>query len=71
MCYIICKIDPMYCTLIWEKRGSGGCLAPPNWEGCGGSGGRIPQEKNLVHFWQFFVFVFGGFSAHGFYQWFF
>jgi hypothetical protein len=21
MCYIICKIDLMYCTLIWEKRG--------------------------------------------------
>jgi hypothetical protein len=24
MCYIICKIDLMYCTLIWEKRGMRG-----------------------------------------------
>jgi hypothetical protein len=54
MCYILCKIDPMYCTLIWEQRGFGGCLAPPIREGLGVQGG--PPEKNF-----FFGHVFGGF----------
>jgi hypothetical protein len=71
MCYILWKIDPMYCTLMWEKMGCGGFLAPPNQDGCRGLGVRTPKKKQLVHFWQFFASVFGSFSAHGFCQWFF
>jgi hypothetical protein len=67
MCYILCKIDPMYYTLIWEQRGSGGWLTPPIREGCGGGD---PQEIFLVRFWHFSESVFGGFSTHVFCSWF-
>jgi hypothetical protein len=58
MCYILYKIDPMYCTMMWEKKGSGGCLAPPIWKVCEGSG-QEPLRKTIL-------VIFGGFLAHGF-----
>jgi hypothetical protein len=58
MCYILCKIDPMYCTLIWEKRGSGGCLAPPIQKVWGFRGRSPLRKKNWYVFWQFFASIF-------------
>jgi hypothetical protein len=44
----------MYCTLIWGKRGYGGCLKPPIWEGCGGLGAGAPKK----YFFGLFLVVF-------------
>jgi hypothetical protein len=59
MCYILCKIDPMYLYTDMGEKGVWGGLSTPHPGGFGGFRGREPpKKKKLWHFFAFFLCFF-------------